>query len=437
VPVPIDRLYHYIKNIAEKIHGDSVIIYRFWPHGSKNIDDLTTLTDQNTWIETTMFVGIWCNDQEPLDHDYYSVNLKESPFEWPNLLKSLNLRLPLKNLNYIKNIFEKNLLLHSERRSHNLKKYQDSNELIPVYYWSHAVIARDWFRYAEHETFKKDTKKLFLIYNRAWSGTREYRLRFADLLIENKLSEHCQTTCNAIDPDLTIHYTAHKFKKSWCRPKNILENFLRPTSVVPSSSADFVTTDYNSTEIEVVLETLFDDDRLHLTEKSLRPIACAQPFIIAGTMGSLEYLRSYGFKTFDSVWDESYDLIGDPEKRLKTIVDLMKQIANWDQLTRQHKLSQAQIIADYNRQWFFSQNFFDIVLNELSTNLKLAFEQLEGCNNYLPWINYCHHLMTYPKIIKFLKTNQSYHSPNEKQINYLIKVAQQKLDKVKKINLCK
>ena len=426
--VPLDRLYHYIENTAEKIYGDPVIIYRFWPHGSKNINDLTVLNDQLRWFEKTLLVGIWCNDQEPLNHEYYQVNLRELHSEYRNIFVSLDLHQPFKNLNYHRNIFEKNILLHSEKRSHNLKKYQDDNELIPVYYWSHALIAKDWFRYAEHETFKKDSKKLFLIYNRAWSGTREYRLRFVDLLIENNLLSQCQTTCNVTDPELDIHYTKYNFKNSCYRPTNVLENFLQSTNADAASSADFVTTDYNSTAIEVVLETLFDDDRLHLTEKSLRPIACAQPFILTATPGSLEYLRSYGFKTFDSVWDESYDLVQDPAQRLKTIVDLMKQIAHWDQSTRQYKLSQAQAIADHNRRWFFSQEFFDLVVDELTTNFKLAFEELSLCNNYKSWIDRWNHFLTYPEMINFIKNNQDVEFPTQQTINQLMQICQTRLD---------
>jgi hypothetical protein len=429
--VPLDRLYHYIENTAEKIHGDRVIIYRFWPHGLKNINNLHPLHN-NLWFEKILLVGIWCNDQEPLDHEYYKVNLRKAHNEYRDIFTSLNLYQPFKNLNYYRNIFEKNLLLHSEKRSHNLKKYQDDNELIPVYYWSHGLIARDWFRYAEHETFKKDAKKLFLIYNRAWSGTREYRLGFADLLVENNLLSQCQTTCNVTEPELDIHYTKHDFKNSCYRPKHVLENFLQSTNAGADSSADFVTTDYNSTEIEVVLETLFDDDRLHLTEKSLRPIACAQPFILTGTAGSLEYLRSYGFKTFDSVWDESYDLVQDPAERLKTIVDLMKQIANWDQSTRKYKLSCAQEIASYNRRWFFSQEFFDLIVNELTTNFESAFRELEFCDNYKPWIDRWNHFMSYPKIIDFLKNNQDSELPTQQTINQLMQICQARLDRLQK-----
>jgi hypothetical protein len=84
---------------------------------------------------------------------------------------------------------------------------------------------------------------------------------------------------------------------------------------------------------------LFDDDRLHLTEKSLRPIACKQPFILAATHGSLQYLKDYGFKTFDSVWDENYDTIEDPYQRMLAIIQLMKNICAW---TPEEKISKMQ-----------------------------------------------------------------------------------------------
>ena len=42
------------------------------------------------------------------------------------------------------------------------------------------------------------------------------------------------------------------------------------------------------------------------TEKILKPIQQYHPFILLGMYG-LQNLRNLGFKTFDSVWDESYD----------------------------------------------------------------------------------------------------------------------------------
>ena len=424
--IPLDRLYHYIENIAQEIYGDCIIIYRFWPHGSKNITDLTTLR-YLSWYLKAIFPAIWCNDQEPLDYEFYSKHPRIHNDPWSSILKFSNLFYTPKNLNYRPNIFEKNLLLHSEKRSNDLKKYQLGTELLPVYYWSHALIARDWFRYAEHETFQKCTKKTFLIYNRAWSGTREYRLRFSDLLIERKLINQCQTNNNSVDPELNIHYTDYKFNDPKWQPTNILENFLPPTTADATSSADFDTADYNATSIEVVLETLFDDDRLHLTEKSLRPIACNQPFILAGTHGSLEYLRSYGFKTFGSIWNESYDQIEDSEKRLIAVVDLMQQISAWDEPTKKNKLTQAQEIADYNQRWFFSQDFFELVINELKTNLKSAFKELNQCNNYKTWLDRWKKYLIYPEIIEFLKTNQDHKSPTMDSVNQVMLLAQNQL----------
>ena len=433
--IPLDRLYYFINDIACKIYNDYVVIYRFWPNGSKNINDLNLLYEINsdfgvtTRCKQTMFPSLWCNDQEPLDHEFYSTNLRcfsDPESEWDKILK-LHGFTPdndlIKNLNYNRNMFEKNLLLHSEKRSSNLKKYQLDNKLIPVYYWSHAVIARDWFRYAEHETFQKNIKNLFLIYNRAWSGTREYRLRFSDLLIERGLVDQCQTSCNPIDSDINLHYSDHTFKNTQWQPMHVLENFLQPTTAGSNSSADFNINDYNSTNIEVVLETLFDDDRLHLTEKSLRPIACAQPFILAGTHSSLEYLRSYGFHTFSDVWDESYDQIQDPEKRLTAIIELMQQIVEWTPEERADKMIQARIIADYNRQWFFSKDFFNLIIKELKTNLKLAFDELKQVDNYQAWINRYQQLMQYPKVNDFLNTNQNPNFPTKESVEYVMNLA--------------
>ena len=427
--IPLDRLYHFINDTAGNIYGDLVIIYRFWPHGSKNINDLNNLYAESDWVDKITSPIVWCNDQEPLDYKFYKTHLRQyssTHNSVSTLLNSLGLLQPITNLNYLKNMFEKALLLHSETRSSDLEKYQDDDELIPVYYWSHGIISQDWFRYAKYEKFQKDIKKTFLIYNRAWSGTREYRLFFSDLLIKHGLIDQCQTNCNPIDPELNVHYSQHKFNNPQWQPTNILEKFLQPTTADSNSSADFNTNDYNSTNIEVVLETLFDDGRLHLTEKSLRPIACNQPFILAATHGSLDYLRSYGFKTFDSVWNESYDQIIDPEDRLTAIACLMHEISMWDEETKKNKLVQAQEIADYNQQWFFSTDFFNLLVNELKTNLELAFDKLNNCNNYQRWIDRWTYFLSLPEVNEYLKTNQT-HTPSADTIDFVMKLAKHKL----------
>jgi hypothetical protein len=69
-------------------------------------------------------------------------------------------------------------------------------------------------------------------------------------------------------------------------------------------------------------------------------------------------------------------------------------------------MSQAQLIADYNQQHFFSQNFCNLVLDELKTNLNLAINKLNQCNNYQPWIDRWQQMLSYPEITEYLKNNQ-------------------------------
>ena len=126
----------------------------------------------------------------------------------------------------------------------------------------------------------------------------------------------------------------------------------------------------------MVLETLFDDSRLHLTEKILRPIACGQPFILAATQGSLEYLRSYGFSTFSGLIDETYDTIMDPLERLQAIVIEMKRIAQLSQKDKHKLYTELEKIASKNKQLFFSTEWQQKIIREYKSNLEVALKQL-------------------------------------------------------------
>ena len=416
--IPLDRLYHYIDSVAREINNDNIVIYRFYPHGSKKAEDCCTLTDLS-WAEKVSNIHMYCNDQEPLNYELYE-NLSSNK-DFTNLLKSLSLYNP-QNLRRYASIYEKSYLLHSEQRSDEVIKYQNLC-FIPVYYWSHAIIARDWFRYAKYTNQHKRIQKIFLIYSRAWSGTREYRLKFAEFLIRLGIDNCCRMRINSIEPELGIHYDQHQFINPAWKPTQVLEDFF-PTNNAPSHySADFDIEDYEATDIEVVLETLFDDGRLHLTEKSIRPIACAQPFILAGTHGSLDYLHSYGFKTFSDIWDESYDSIEDPKQRLYAITDLMKQIANWSPEKRFNKMLAAQAIADHNKKHFFSQKFFNQVTAELKTNLQLSASCLETTNSFKTFIDCWEHRLSIKELKDFLENNHSKYVPNLDQINTALKIA--------------
>jgi hypothetical protein len=420
--IPLDRLYHYIHDIAEQIRSDYVLIYRFYPHGSKNIEDLDLLDDKNDRqvIYYPTYPQIYCNDQEPLDYDYYQLSNYTHYSNWYKKTHEITLtNLPLQNLRTSpSNIYDKCLLLHSERRSLNVRKYKDSH-FIPVYHWAHAIIALDWFRYAKHVDIKPNTiQKQFLIYNRAWAGTREYRLKFVELLQKHNLVDNCQTSFNPVDPEHNVEYSTHIFKNIAFKPDHIQDTF--PVTTAPShSSADFTIEDYANTKFEVVLETLFDDERIQLTEKILRPIACGHPFILASTKGSLEYLREYGFKTFDGIIDEMYDTEEDPVKRLHLIIDAMKAITTWTEEEQILNWAKINKITKYNKQHFFSEEFANSIVNELKYNLRSALAELEETNTGKVWAELGRNIRKIPGFRKALRESKKINIPAA--VNVLLK----------------
>ena len=395
--VPLDRLYNFLYKIASLDHA---LIYRFFPHGSRKIGDLRLLEEYDLIGKRVVDAKmIFFHDQEPLNFDLYtSPNLlddvianNEHVREMLNpelrekcqlLMNKISSRVNLRIAATADRTWLKpSLLVHSEQRSVEADHYRAEN-FVGVYWWCHALIARDWFRYAEHDlslTNKTPYTKDFLIYNRAWTGTREYRLRFTELLVQYNLVDYCQTWFSPVDENTS--YQEHQFKNANLQINNYnLEKHFSPTSADSTASADYNEPDYQQTNIEVVLETLFDDSRLHLTEKTLRPIACAQPFILAATVGSLEYLRGYGFETFAPWIDETYDTIENPVQRLDAIVQEMKRIAN---LSNKVELYQEiRKIAARNQKLFFSEAWQQSIINEFKTNLDLALVEYNQLIKY-------------------------------------------------------
>lgn len=78
----------------------------------------------------------------------------------------------------------------------------------------------------------------------------------------------------------------------------------------------------------IVMETHFDADQsggTFLTEKTFKPIKHGQMFFIAGPAGSLQALRDLGYRTFDSVLDNTYDRIQDNTQRWAKLCDSIQQ----------------------------------------------------------------------------------------------------------------
>lgn len=395
--IPLDRLYNHLDGLC----NHDVLIYRFYPHGSKKLTDLIPLlhVNEHDWIDQIKKPGAIFHDQEPLFFDQYSQNdilnyfihFTPSVETDPELNATITKLISAQHIRSVTgsrySIYDKTLLVHSEKNSDDLVLYENAG-FVGVYWWAHAAIATDWYRYAQHDMKLIPNfdlvEKDFLIYNRAWSGTREYRLKFTECIVQSGLHDQCLTTFN---PECESgHY--HDFV-----PENLslaiqqmnLEEYFEKCTVDGTASADYNNYDYQTTAIEVVLETLFDDTRWHLTEKSLRPIACGKPFILAATPGSLQYLREYGFQTFDGLIDESYDTVQDPVKRLETICAEMKRISQLPAEQKRQLWYQLYEIAEYNKKLFFSADWQQSIFKEFADNLSQSLTMLEQFKTGLRW----------------------------------------------------
>lgn len=98
---------------------------------------------------------------------------------------------------------------------------------------------------------------------------------------------------------------------------------------------------FKSTFISLIAETMYFKrelldvdphsthlDSLFLTEKTYRAIACKHPFILANRPYALKTLRELGYKTFNSIIDESYDDIEDDYDRLDKIIMIIKDMCS-------------------------------------------------------------------------------------------------------------
>jgi len=401
--IPLDNLYHWVESLIP----DPIVLYVFRPHGSKKISDCKWLDD---YVRPNVykFPGVIAYDQEPLDWEFYNNPeqylaldhwKKWSYNEYDHLRFKYFANFNLKSLALAQSgdMYDQVILIHSEKNSIDLEKYQQHG-FICVHYWAHAIIARDWYRFAEYDNRlspNQTPKTKFLIYCRDWSHRREYRLKFLELLVQNNLDQDSKTSIMHTNGE-DVHFLQHQFNNSAFKLTNPELIFKIPTNLFSSTaSADYDCADFVSTQISVVLETVFDDRRIHLTEKTLRPIACGHPFILAAGPGALDYIRSYGFQTFAPWIDESYDSETDSFSRLEKIIQAMKQIQNLQGQALEDFSQAIKNITDYNKKHFFSNEFFNLIKNELENNLHSAYHQVKKSQG--------HH---YLEVVKLVKQNK-------------------------------
>jgi hypothetical protein len=136
-------------------------------------------------------------------------------------------------------------------------------------------------------------------------------------------------------------------------PRNI--NQVKPTD--PNQYYEFVERIldevYLNSWVSVITESSYfnHEHSVFISEKTFKPIACMQPFIIVGSKHSLKYLRKLGYKTFDGFIDESYDELDDNDRFL-AIANALIKIKNIEDKVSWYKSMQD--ILEHNHKLFLS-----------------------------------------------------------------------------------
>lgn len=349
-------------------------------HGEKSLSHYNALVPKETLNFSkldinaqSLYTPIWMCDQEPLfdsSWDIYKLRCKDlTELEFHNLIENTS-------IGQMMALFARTrgfpILCHSESNSQEVVDFE-SNFTITCYYWYHAFISQDWFRHWQHNqslftTDRSSNKFRFLLYARDFSGSRQYRKQVVQ----------------------TLRHHRSQILFDWDETKHITPNY----------SAKIDVNDAEQSAVHLVLETLFDHNKIYLTEKIFKPMVMGQPFIIFGPPGSLKYLHRYGFKTFSECWPEDYDSEFDHDKRLAMILNLISWLVKLPQDDFQKTYLKCLATIEHNRRWFFSDQFTDLCWRELVTNFENAILQQKQWQSLYPEGQFCHFLSLHPEFLK-------------------------------------
>ena len=119
---------------------------------------------------------------------------------------------------------------------------------------------------------------------------------------------------------------------------------------MPSRWANIAWDLYEQVGFEIAPETVYKDTTM-ITEKTVKPIIAKIPFVILSNYTHYDYLKSIGFKTFDSLIDESFAYEVDLNTRTEKLLDTVEYIIEHGIL---NFYNSAKEICDYNfEQWLY------------------------------------------------------------------------------------
>jgi hypothetical protein len=394
----IDHVYDFFKtNIFKQIQTYSLSngIYPTSIEFDRCIFNIFSKTGSTSKI---MFI-----DQEPILKEFVIPSVKFFKFPDPNNYSVESYiedfykdRLPYSDVEFQwdlirenpKRLFKDPVALCVSEKSEFLNELCAKENLKILYYFFHGFAATDWYRgfYAlnYNKSVVQEYEKDFVSFNRIVTNDRSYRCYFVSMLESYKLIDNGQISFGiASDCDSWQSEITNQKTKLSSKAINHIEKYL-PTVKTPLVVDQSTVSGYASADIprvindsfwHIVTETVFYYEKLHLTEKIFKPIVMKQPFMLLAAPGNLEYLRSYGFKTFDGIIDESYDHIQDPDLRIEAVVKQLDWYCRLSPDEKRQIMIKIEPIVEYNFHHFYGE-FKNIIANELLGNCQQLFKEI-------------------------------------------------------------
>lgn len=273
-------------------------------------------------------------------------------------------------------------IITSECNSEMVSYIENTYGFKSHYYFFHGWAALDWFR-GYNRSFlmtapeQRNITKTFIMPNRIIAGERQHRLLMLYHIFKNNIKNNwisCPATCPAenisvIDAVATLSKQYPDIVSVFAK-EQLPMNFPNESGH-PMHSNQLSLFDLSAESLlYLVTETVATGRRQHLTEKTFKPICLRMPFIIVGTQGSLSYLKSYGFKTFGDVWDESYDDEPNDIIRLERIASLLRSLDELSVAGKQDLFNMAQEVVGHNYNHFYGGGFEQVLWQELTKMLE-------------------------------------------------------------------
>jgi hypothetical protein len=250
------------------------------------------------------------------------------------------------------------------------------------YYFYHGWACLDWFRGYDHayqiaRARDRRPTRTFMSPNRIVAGQRDHRVLFLYNIFKNNLQDnHISAPRTCPYEGVDIAQVASKYNNIYADIEQVFERaelprlFAGEDTQLMSSYKLGNWAEAADSLLYVATETVYSGSRQHLTEKTFKAIALEMPFVLVAPAHSLEYLRTYGFRTFAPYIDESYDSIADPVLRIEAVTQILLEIQARSAAAKNALWQDILPTVEHNYTHFYRGGFRDVLEQELETMLK-------------------------------------------------------------------